>query len=180
MLEKFKEHSEYSVYDTANIQHLTPDSHIDFFVEDGRLCIDGWNLLWRCGRVEIDGLILRYSPKHIENLLSEYGKSILGIGDSSSLPQIDSSIGYYEGRIGNDSILMVWDESTNRGVYAYKKYRLAIHLKGKQDGAELWIDEQFEENLTGRFNVSITDRKMTGTWHSPDGKRTYPVLAIRK
>ncbi len=99
------------------------------------------------------------------------------------------SIRRYEGTIGKDLAITLTLHATGNdtggedyaGSYAYQKTGIPIALSQSE---EKTATTEFLENehwdgekslFTGKWKVKIDEDKITGTWSSPDGKKSMPI-----
>ncbi len=89
----------------------------------------------------------------------------------------------FEGTIG-DKLKFSMDLKNVDGVitgsYRYAGKRSDLYLKGKAapDGS-LTMDEQvaFDPKVTGRLHAVLHDGRLQGSWQSPDGRKSLPLVA---
>lgn len=95
----------------------------------------------------------------------------------------------YTGSVGSNPIEMTLAQTQIdlSGSYFYTKIRQPIQLSsdmGTVDGNYTKIVERVGSNVTGYFFLKDFDIETTstvyGTWKSPDGKKSFPVVLYRK
>ncbi len=94
---------------------------------------------------------------------------------------------HYSGKIGKGldvEIDLSFYPDGVRGVYLYKNYRIPIILSGSLEGKKLELSEsssgEFDDGKkTGIIKASLSSdySSLSGSWHSPDGKRRLSLTA---
>ena len=86
----------------------------------------------------------------------------------------------WSGTIGDVPVMMEFDHVAwdNRpvGRYYYRQSLEDLILTPDPDKKD-WRETDADGTLTGRLTVSCDEKTLTGTWTSPDGKKTNPIHA---
>jgi len=119
----------------------------------------------------------------ITNNLSEYGKSLLGLGAEKPNPN-NEYFTVLKGTVGKFPVTMILptERSNDEDMrleahYFYDTKGKAIPLEAKRNGDTLELREETEEGKRGEhFKGTMKDHTFTGTWYDASGKKSLPFV----
>lgn len=123
---------------------------------------------------------ISFSYSEIKHLMTDYGKSLFE-GPQVEMPYRPGKMEIYTGVVGKAAVTMVLElgDTSITGWYYYDSKGHALSLDGDCFKDEWTLRESDDLSPTGSFTGIATDKGYSGTWRSPDGKRSLPFTLIK-